>query len=80
MAHHTCHWPGCDKTVPPRLWGCKAHWFALPAQLRNLINSTYVPGQEITKKPSREYLAAALSVQAWIAAHHTPPAKQAKLL
>ena len=80
MAHHTCHWPGCGKTVPPRLWGCKAHWFALPAQLRNLINANYVPGQEITKKPSREYLAAALTVQAWIAAHHTSPAKQAELL
>lgn len=28
-AHH-CHWPGCDKQVPPAMWGCKAHWFALP--------------------------------------------------
>lgn len=20
---HHCHWPGCDKQVPPAMWGCK---------------------------------------------------------
>jgi hypothetical protein len=48
------------------MWGCKAHWFKLPAQLRNRIWATYVPGQEITKTPSAEYLTVAREVQDWI--------------
>lgn len=63
---HTCHWPGCGKVVPPRMWGCAHHWFRLPLALRNEIWRTYRPGQEITKTPSSEYLAAAKSVHAWI--------------
>lgn len=66
MAAHTCHWPGCTKHVPPAMWGCKPHWFALPKRLRDRIWATYRPGQEITKDPSREYLAAADDVQHWI--------------
>lgn len=64
---HTCHWPGCDKVVPPAMWGCKTHWFKLPARLRAKIWATYRPGQEITKDPSADYLAVANEVQAWIA-------------
>jgi hypothetical protein len=63
---HTCHWPGCQKEVPPSLWGCSSHWYKLPAALRAKIWRTYVAGQEITKTPSREYIAAAEEVQAWI--------------
>jgi len=63
---HTCHWPGCRREVPPAMWGCKVHWFKLPKHLRNEIWRTYVPGQEITKTPSTEYLAAADAVQVWI--------------
>lgn len=66
---HHCHWPGCDKQVPPAMWGCKAHWFKLPRDLRNKIWRTYQPGQEIDMTPSDEYLAVAHEVQAWIAAH-----------
>lgn len=65
--NHHCHWPGCEKKVPPAMWGCKAHWFALPATLRNKIWRAYRPGQEISKTPSAEYLAVAGEVQAWIA-------------
>jgi len=25
--NHHCHWPGCDKQVPPAMWGCKGHWY-----------------------------------------------------
>jgi hypothetical protein len=64
---HTCHWPGCPKKVPPAMWGCSKHWFALPLALRNRIWSTYRPGQEVTKTPSVEYLIAAREVQEWIA-------------
>ncbi len=64
---HTCHWPGCDRRVPPARWGCRPHWFALPLPLRNRIWATYVPGQEVTKTPSAAYIAAAKEAQQWIA-------------
>jgi hypothetical protein len=63
---HTCHWPGCDKQVPPAMWGCKAHWFALPKNLRDAIWRSYRPGQEETGRVSDTYLDAAEAVQAWI--------------
>lgn len=66
---HTCHWRGCDRDVPPAMWGCKAHWFRLPKALRDRVWATYRPGQEETKTPSREYLAVAREVQAWIEAN-----------
>lgn len=68
---HTCHWPGCKVPVPPKMWGCRSHWFRLPQSLRNAIWRTYVPGQEIAKTPSAEYVAAATLVQAWIAGKMT---------
>ena len=64
---HRCHWPGCEKIVPPAMWGCKKHWFKLPKRLRDRIWSNFTPGQEIDKSPSEEYLAAAQEVQEWIA-------------
>ena len=63
---HTCHWPGCEVEVEPKFWGCKPHWFALPKRLRDLIWLHYRRGQEVTKRPSAEYIAAAQLVQAWI--------------
>jgi hypothetical protein len=64
---HTCHWPGCPREVRPALWGCPEHWFKLPLALRRAILKHYVPGQEISKTPSAEYLATARLVQGWIA-------------
>ena len=66
---HHCHWPGCDKPVPPAMWGCKAHWFKLPQALRNKIWRAYRPGQEISKGPSAEYVAVAREVQQWTASN-----------
>ncbi len=63
---HLCHWPGCEIEVPPKLWGCSKHWFSLPVGLRRAIWATYRPGQEITKDPSPEYIAAAREVREWI--------------
>ncbi|HBG30770.1 MAG TPA: hypothetical protein DDW98_09095 [Gammaproteobacteria bacterium] len=63
---HHCHWPGCDKAVPPAMWGCKQHWFKLPQRLRSRVWATYRPGQEISKDPSAAYLAVADEVQRWI--------------
>lgn len=65
-AHH-CHWPGCDRQVPPAMWGCRAHWFALPVNLRCAIWRTYKPRQEVNATPSGEYVAVARAVQEWIA-------------
>lgn len=67
-AHH-CHWPGCGKQVPPAMWGCKKHWFALPGGLRARIWKTYRPGQENDGRVSGAYIDAARQVLAWIAEH-----------
>lgn len=69
MRPHVCHWPGCETPVPPRMWGCRVHWYALPMVLRNRIWATYEPGQEITMTPSDDYLDAARDVEAWITEH-----------
>lgn len=69
---HECHWPGCAQQVPPAMWGCRRHWYALPAVLRAKVWRAYRPGQERDMRPSAEYLAVAREVQAWIAANAKP--------
>lgn len=64
---HTCHWPGCEKQVPPAMWGCKTHWFKLPATLRARVWRAYRPGQETDMRPSESYIEVANAVQDWIA-------------
>lgn len=64
--NHHCHWPGCDKQVPPAMWGCKQHWFKLPKVLRDKVWLAYRPGQEVDGTPSAAYLAVADEVQRWI--------------
>lgn len=66
---HACHWIGCTKQVPPAMWGCRPHWFALPGQLRTRIWNTYRAGQEIDGRPSLQYLAVATEIQRWITDH-----------
>lgn len=63
---HHCHWPGCEKQVPPAMWGCSPHWFKLPAGLRARVWAAYRPGQEIDGTPSTEYIEVAEAVQQWI--------------
>jgi len=67
VGHH-CHWPGCDKEVPPAMWGCKSHWFKLPKAIRDRIFGAYRPGQEISKEPTGEYLDAVKAAREWILA------------
>lgn len=64
VVHH-CHWPGCEKAVPPKMWGCREHWYRLPKHLRDRIWAAYVPGQEIRKDPSDEYIQVAKEVRDW---------------
>jgi hypothetical protein len=66
---HGCHWPGCGRQVPPAMWGCRPHWYALPAELRARIWRTYRPGQEKDQRPSRDYVEVAREVQQWIEEH-----------
>lgn len=66
MIQHFCHWPGCSVEVPPHLWGCRSHWFALPIFIRSKISRLYRPGQEIDKRPSLAYLEAAQEALRWI--------------
>ena len=72
MSAHTCHWPGCQRRVPPKMWGCRTHWFALPKHLRDAIWRNYRPGQESDKRPSASYVEAARRVQDWIRANAEP--------
>lgn len=67
---HHCHWPGCGKQVPPAMWGCPTHWFALPETLRRRVWRAYQPGQEVDGTPSAEYIEVAREVQDWIKENH----------
>ena len=58
--------------------GCRKHWFTLPSLHRSSIWATYRPGQEVSKTPSVEYVAAAKAVQAWIAEHKRIAAQEAE--
>lgn len=70
--NHTCHWTGCTKQVPPAMWGCKEHWFKLPANLRRAIWKAYTIGQERgDARVSPEYVAAARAAEEWIARNYT---------
>lgn len=66
---HTCHWPDCTKQVPPAMWGCRTHWYMLPATLRAKVWRAYRPGQEEDLNVSADYLTVADEVQAWIKAN-----------
>lgn len=68
---HHCHWPGCERQVPPAMWGCRSHWYSLPGDLRRDIWRSYAPGQEATGRPSAAYVAAARAAEDWIHANHT---------
>ena len=73
---HTCHWPGCQRHVPPKLWGCAPHWFTLPKDLRDRIWAAYIPGQEVTKTPSDAYLGVAHEAHEF-ARNHVPAKRPA---
>lgn len=65
--NHTCHAMGCGKPVPPRMFMCRQHWFSLSATMRNLVWSVYVPGQELRRDPSAEYLEVTNLIIQWLA-------------
>lgn len=65
---HLCHAKRCRTTVPPKMFMCRPHWFMVPLALRSRIWAEYVPGQEIRKDPTREYLAVTFEAIAYVAA------------
>jgi len=65
-----CHWPGCERQIPPHCWACAEHWSALPKRLRDRVARAYRPGQEIDKQPSREYIQTAQEVHHWMVEHN----------
>lgn len=67
---HTCHWPHCNRQVPPAMWGCKEHWYKLPEYFRVKIWAAYRIGQEIKMNPSKEYIAIAVETEKWIHDHY----------
>ena len=54
---HVCHAVKCDTPIELAEFMCPPHWSQVPSSLRESIQSTYRPGQEIDKQPSKEYLA-----------------------
>jgi hypothetical protein len=59
IVDHRCHAEGCERQVPPAMFMCKPHWFAVPKPMRDDIWRLYRVGQENDLKPSSEYLRAA---------------------
>lgn len=53
---HNCHALECVKPVPPRMLMCAKHWYMVPKAIQTLVWRHYVPGQEIRKDPTIEYL------------------------
>lgn len=75
--NHTCHWTGCQRQVPPAMWGCRQHWFRLPKSIRDAIWKAYRPGQEKGAAPvTDEYIKAARAAEAWIAEQAQKEASQ----
>lgn len=66
MSHH-CHADNCGKKIPPKLLFCLRHWGMLPKPFQNDIWRHYRPGQEVDKKPSREYMKAQTAAR-WVVA------------
>jgi hypothetical protein len=53
---HLCHAKACEVAVPPKMFMCKRHWYMVPKPMRDEVWAVYVPGQEIRKDPTLEYL------------------------
>ncbi len=53
---HVCHAIGCNVQVRPQLLMCLKHWRLIPRDLQRAVWAAYVPGQEIRKDPTDEYL------------------------
>ncbi len=71
--NHTCHADHCTVAVPPKMFMCKNHWYMVPSRVRRMVWATYVPGQEIRKDPTMEYLEVTREAIAVVAAKEVTP-------
>jgi hypothetical protein len=53
---HVCHAEGCNTPVPPKMLMCLKHWRMVPRDLQRRVWAAYVPGQEVSKNPTDEYM------------------------
>ena len=58
--------------VDPQYLMCRPHWTRVPKSLADTVWSTYRHGQEVDKRPSREYLTAAKAAIVYIAVLERP--------
>ena len=79
MMKHLCHAVGCPVEVPPRLLMCFRHWRMVPKPLRDAVWAYYVPGQEVAKNPTLEYLKAASRAVGAVAKQEGRPSKLARM-
>jgi hypothetical protein len=47
---------------------CWPHWKKLPKHLRDAVWAAYIPGQEIRKDPTPEYMKVSEAARRWLAA------------
>ena len=73
MTRHLCHAMGCEVAVPPRLLMCRRHWQMVPRNLQAAVYDAYVPGQELRKDPTAEYLEAAMAAIEAVAGREAAP-------
>lgn len=64
--NHHCHWPGCTKKTTAATYMCYPHWRRVPKRLQAKIWTAYRVGQEVDKRPTREYIAVVREVELWI--------------
>lgn len=64
---HTCHAMNCKRVVSPKMFMCLTHWRMVPNFLQREIWAAYIPGQEIRKDPTPEYLDVARRVIEFVA-------------
>lgn len=64
---HTCHATGCKRVVSPKMFMCLTHWRMVPGFLQREVWAAYIPGQEIRKDPTPEYLDVARRVIEFVA-------------
>jgi hypothetical protein len=55
---HECHAYGCTTSVPPKMLMCLKHWKMVPKFAQDDVWATYLPGQEVRKDPSSDYIKA----------------------
>lgn len=65
---HKCHATACPVPIPPEMFMCPRHWFALPKPMRDAIWKTYRVGQCDDMNPSEAYCQSAKKCVEFLAA------------